>query len=87
MSIIKDLVRLANALDLKGLYKEADIVDGQIYKIADGAATAQPQNQSVLRWMAGNNNSASLNPEVKYVQEFLNRTRNANLQADGINGA
>lgn len=44
---IKNLVKLANSLDSKGLYGEADIVDGIIYKMAeeDGFEPSEVSNK------------------------------------------
>ena len=40
--MIKDLVKLANHLDAKGLRKEADYLDGVIKKLSDYAYTEHP---------------------------------------------
>jgi hypothetical protein len=77
---IKKLVTIANTLDNRGLYKEADIIDGLLFKYATDGAAPAGQQKPLLR-------KGSRGEWVTDLQNKLNQIQNAGLQVDGIFGS
>ena len=78
--MIKDLIKIANSLDKKGLTKEADRLDVIIKKIASGGEWPYSEEDSEDIYSLSAEMNAEINPD-----EISNEDYEANLLNDDIN--
>ena len=78
--MIKDLIKIANSLDKKGLTKEADRLDVIIKKIASGGEWPYSEEDSEDIYSLNAEMNAEINPD-----EISNEDYEANLLNDDIN--